>query len=149
MSTKVSTWAEVVGIVVLIISLIFVGIEIRQNTKVAAAQAVLDLNLGFNEQSLILAENAELNQLLLDGGADPSQLSTEQYGTYMAFITVTFNIQESAATFYRNGVVDEEEYASFLAATCRLVSSPGGAKFWESSKDFYNPYFRATIENQC
>ena len=150
MSAKVSTWAEVIGIAALVISLVFVGVEIRQNTEVAAAQAVLELNLGFNEQLLAVADNEELSQIIAKGNADTNELGSDEFNRYQAYTNALFNIQESALTFRRNGIVDEDEIASFVKTLCAMVSTPGGQKdFWEMARETYPAYFRATIEAEC
>ena len=52
---KLSTWAEVAGILALVVSLVFVGIEIRNNTAATSAQALLELNVAMNDVMLLQA----------------------------------------------------------------------------------------------
>ena len=46
---KLSTWAEVLGIIALVVSLVFVGVEVRHSTAATSAQALLNLNDAMNE----------------------------------------------------------------------------------------------------
>ena len=56
---KLSKIAEIVGLIAVVISLVFVGLEVRHNTATTAAQALLDLNSSVNEAMLLQSDKSE------------------------------------------------------------------------------------------
>ena len=55
---------ELVGIVSIVLSLLFVGIEIQQNTNVATNQAYNDFGSRYQELTLSIAHDEELSSLI-------------------------------------------------------------------------------------
>ncbi len=102
---KLSTWAEVAGIAALVVSLIFVGIEIRDNTAATSAQALLELNVAANEIMLLQADNAELADIVRIGDLDVDPLSETERYRYMRTIYSVLNNQENAFMFYRKSSI--------------------------------------------
>jgi hypothetical protein len=61
--------AEMVGIAAIVVSLILVAYELRQNTAVSTAQAVSDLNTAIDGAYRARAQNSELDELVGKGNA--------------------------------------------------------------------------------
>lgn len=66
--------AEIIGVVALIASLVFVGIQIRQNTDATKASNSQAAQNGWNSLSMTLATNKTLRKTMIEGTPDPLRL---------------------------------------------------------------------------
>ena len=51
---------EIGGFLAVVISLVFVGLELRQNTSALSAQALLELNLAINQEVQAVSGNESM-----------------------------------------------------------------------------------------
>lgn len=145
--TKIRFVAEMVGLVGLVASLGFVGMEIRQNTtavRSATIQAVSDQAM---ELTLSMATDAQLPRLVYDmtrGGITEADLGSEDYMRLRLAVVAGLRRQENlylqvqnevipnsaldnvSFGFYRNAFVRE------IWATDAELFDPGFAEYWEA-----------------
>ena len=87
---KLSEWANVAEIgtaFAVVVSIVYVGLEIRQNTAAVRAsthQAMIDYG---REQSEILVTDANMAALVEMGEADPSSLTPRDRSRFFEFTT--------------------------------------------------------------
>ena len=146
---KLSTWAEVAGILALVVSLVFVGIEIRNNTAATSAQALLELNVAMNDIMLLQADNAELADIVRMGDSDIDSLSPTERYRYMRTIYSVLNNHENAFMFHTKGVLDANTYAIYGKGTCGSLSQPGVQKLWKSGELFFQERFNEYLKKTC
>ena len=114
---KQSSWAEAVGIVSIVVSLLFVGYELRQNTKALSSQAILDVAAINSEQFNLVSENAELAALILKAEANQPLTEVERF-QYTYYLYNTWNTFEAAYIYYKNDLLDYSDFESWHAAMC-------------------------------
>lgn len=148
-SFKLSTWAEVVGIAAVVVSLVFVGIEIRHNTAATSAQALLELNNAFNEISLLQAEEAGLADIMLRGDSDLDSLGPIEHRRYVAFTGTLMNTFENAYMFHKSGILDSDTYRGYAEALCIEMALPGTRRLWMTGEFVLHKVFNDFIEKTC
>ena len=138
-------WAELVTTVGVLVSLVFVGLEIRQNTSVARGQARTDL--------------ATLNQDWLMGMAgDPALFRSfeahwleqpdialsplEEQQAFLAMVAVVRRL-ENAYLFYEEGLIPEEALGSYGMKAPWFELPPFRKEFWPGIRDTFDPNFVA------
>jgi hypothetical protein len=77
--------AELVGIFAIVVSLILLGYEVRQNTLAVRATAIQDATILGRQQILALAMDAELAWIDRIGDADPANLNPSEAYRYFWF----------------------------------------------------------------
>ena len=94
-----------------IISLLFVGYEIRQNTQVARATAVQEINNQIIEWATEAAHDPEWVRVItaLYGGKKFSELSPEDRTRYNWVVAQTVRLMESRYRLLQLGVIDEAD----------------------------------------
>jgi hypothetical protein len=146
---KLSTWAELVGLAAVVVSLVFVGFEIRHNTATTSSQALLDLNDAVNTAMLLQSEDAELAEIVLRGHEDPHSLTAVEMLRYERLIWSVLNSMEAAFNFYEADLLTPEQYEGWLAASCAELSIPGSAFVWRKNKAAFSPRFNELLEDSC
>lgn len=140
---------DLAGALAVLLGLVFVGLELRQNTAAISAQAVFDLNNVGNESHRLLAQDASLESLVHRGNEDPTALSEEELRRFSRWMRVRFNGIEAAWFYQSKGLLTEAESSGFRGSACDALASEGGSWFWNAEIGNYAEGFVADIEDWC
>ena len=108
-----------------VISLLFVGYEIRQNTTLARAQMRNELSMGIVNWLMVEAENPQLASVALRGRVG-GELTVEEARQYERQTRALFRCWENVHYQYRQGLYDEVEFSGHRDAMREEVTTwPG------------------------
>lgn len=108
---KLSTWvamAEIISAVAVVLSLIYVGLEIRRSTLESDADIQAELLSYTVQRRYLLVESSDLSSLLVKGYKDPSQLSPDEVLRFHSYIELFYVAWERAFNSKNEGVFSEE-----------------------------------------
>ena len=132
---------EVVGIVAVVFSLVFVAYEIRQSNKIATVSNVNEIYDRFTAINEALMSDPELARFLLkaNGAEKISDLTESERLRVSSWQHFLLNIWLSANIAYDNGQLAEITYSSlFDDARFELqVTGPAGRHIWKDNVDAY------------
>ena len=105
--------AEMISAVAIIISLLYVGYEIRQ-TQVLSQRSVDELLFARNQESnRVLIENPDFAEIFVRARRDPDSLSEAERVRYLAFEHNMIDNWEIAFYAHYDGVLSEEYWAEW------------------------------------
>ena len=136
--------AEIVGAVAVVVSIIYLGYQVGENTnavRVQTSHALLELQFQHAEWS----QNLEHVELVLRGTSEPSSLSPAEWKKYGADKTVTFNLWEQAHYGYRHSDLDEEQWASWDRSFASSLCTPGVLLFWQEGQHGWGKPFQSHV----
>lgn len=128
---QIANVAEVIGTIIVVITVIYLTIQIRQTNKALrsnTAQATHDsVSMGY----VTLATDGDLNRIFRKGCSDPSELTEDELGQFIAFWTFTMFATQN--WFYQRATqaLDEELTESWLRSIGAALQTPGFRFFWE------------------
>ena len=149
MNAKIEKYAqisEIVGAVAVVISLIYVGISIRQNTKavqVANHQALVSMDMEKNAW-FRLPGFAEIYEIAL---TNQDSLLPTQLIQLNTFIADMFNAWEFAFITYQNGAMEEKIWQGWNGYYQSQLDINPFYRFWESHKSGFSKEFAHYIES--
>ncbi len=127
--------SQIVGVVAIIASLIYVAIQIRQNTDIARATIVHETSVSFSRFHELLAADAELTDIYLRGvkGEDLTEIETRRFNS---LIEITMAYLEDVDHQYKSDLYFDEEddidLILYIAPTYReFLCSPLFRKWWK------------------
>ena len=151
---------ESIGIVGVIGSLIFVGLQVHQNTiatKAANNSAVAD---GFRELNLAIAASSALGDALVATEEDPEAATPQARMLALALWRAAFHNWSNAYRQHLNGTLDPELWASIVQEISAYSAIPptsehdtpvsrgrAGRWAWESERFLYSPDFRKFVDD--
>ena len=97
------------------ISLIYVGVEIRRTTLESDADIQAELLSYTVQRRYLLVESSDLSSLLVKGYADPSQLSPEEVLRFQSYIELFYVAWERAYMSNDAGVFSQELFDAWDA----------------------------------
>ena len=129
--------------------IIFLGLEIQQNTRIIQAAAIQDSTNVARQQILMFAADAETNRIAMIGSQDPAKLSPEEK---QRFFWINRSFWLGMQGLYRQwdmGVLPDEEWGVFNRVICNNHSSVGDRVFWPDNKKTLIPAFIDWVEQNC
>ena len=138
--------AEIFGTLGVIGSLIFVALEIRQNTNAVRSATIHAIAEMSYDTSMRMAENPEL--LAIQRAADNGEpLTIGQRDQLVSFYSGIMRIQQDRFQQYQLGILDEETVFQ-VGGRGRGYRSLFFAEFWEERKETYPVEFRQFMERE-
>ena len=129
---------ETLGIGAVLIGLIFVGIEIRQNTAAVQAATMQGLTDASQEFMLLLGSDAELAEIEQKGRYAPDQLNEIESLQYFFFMRARWMRYQNAFFQYQRGTIGDEDWAFYGSLICGSVHSNWQNHRVIMSKSFVN-----------
>jgi len=104
-------WIDLLGAVGIVASLIFVGLEVRQNTLISRSAAVQSITEQVNDWQIEMATNDDWIRIMvfLDDGGTYAGLSAEDRMRYRYVVTPTIRIMENRYRQVQFGIIDPSE----------------------------------------
>jgi putative salt-induced outer membrane protein YdiY len=136
--------AEVLGALAVFLTLVYLALQIRQNTKAVRSSAVdASINSVMSVRGM-MAQDSELADIFLRGNADPASLTANEYLRYRLLLQ---NVTWSAWNVYSQAsYADTGVWNSQKAVMQRIFLSPGGRQFFEEYAQELDSNFRLEIQ---
>ncbi len=140
--------AEIIGAVAVIISIIYLTYEVRQNTAATRSlthQELFDSTLDLNQS---IATNPALADLLTRSKNNFSGLSeSEQTQLFMMFVNY-FNMWDSAHSNHKKELLDPDAWQVWdIGMTWYMTEYESAREVWKGASQFYNSQFREHVAN--
>ena len=133
--------AEIIGIFVVAITVIFLAIQMRQNTKMLRSTATQGAHDQMTSIYRPLMTDPSLTDLFMRGLNEPDKLSAVETGQFFSFWLHAFFIYQNWYFQTREGFMEEELLNGFSRLMTDLHQTPGLRNFWEQRKYVYAPAF--------
>jgi len=142
----ISQISQSIGSAAVIASLIFVGVQIRQNTKATRAQSHHAVSEALNQVNLLWARNSEAARIWLLGMSDRRALTPEDRWRFDSMMRAYLHVCE---TMYTQAGLGAGHFGIVVAEEggIKTVFSSDGVREWWAENPFgFSPEFREYVE---
>jgi hypothetical protein len=122
---------EIIGALAVIVTLIYLSAQVRQNTKasrLAAIQAASENSSRFSE---MIAADPELSELVWRGMREPDSLDAAETRRFIAAWNVFMRREAVSFYLYKEGVMPEDLWAARVGGLAGTLNQPGLRLFLE------------------
>ena len=143
---KIKGLTELAAAAAVVVSLAFVGLEVRQNTvavKSAAAQAV---NENFAAWYTAVQGDRQLLDVSMAGMKDYAGLSGVDKAQFIALHMALLLDAQNAFYQWQEGWLSPELWAAWDFVFGIFFSTPGGRQFWDERGYMFGKNFQAHVE---
>ena len=122
---------EFVASIVVVLSLIYLAIQVRQNSRLLRASAIQSAasNTASGFVSTV-AQSLDTAAVVVKGLPDASSLSPEESAQFSALLFLIFNEVQGAYLLNREEVLPESLWKSRLSIASFYLRTPGGRDAW-------------------
>ena len=124
---------QVIGAIAVVVSLIYVALQIRQNTNAVRSATAQTVHEHYAKWYHLVAADDELAKIVANGLRDYESLSEHErvrfVATFMAFLSYTQN----AFLKWREGLLASPLWLGWELVIMNLVCAPGGKRFGKAA----------------
>jgi len=137
--------AEIIGGIAIVCSLIFVGLQIRQNSRISSVNAYQELISQISIMNTMRIQDPGFADLFwrFDHGAQPA--TGQEQARLEAFLYMVFRQGDLAYRQFSNGLIDRDSLVSVLAPTRTFLNTKLGTDTWASLSPALNPDYVAFV----
>ena len=146
---------EIIGVAAVVISLIFVGVELNQNTRASTSEARISLSNQALDWLELITTDELMHKLWTRGwqqGAPIEEFTEIERSKAGTLMRLNLRRLENVYLQYEQGVIDESAFDSygFPRSDVQTYTSDRFRDYWNNSKDGFNlnfvEFFEARLE---
>ena len=138
MKMKLSDWAdiaEIIGGVAIVASLIFVGVQIEENSRAVRSGTFQAITESDMTVIATLMNDPELSRLYATFTDSPGSLTEVEIFRVVFFYIMAFRQFENVYEQFISGVLPEARWLSTRGAVVAIIASPGGYCFFTATRN--------------
>ena len=123
---------ELVGAIGVVVSLVYLATQIRQNTKAVrsnTSQAITDSRVEFLSS---ISDNPEVARMFFSGLTDPDRLGPDELGRFNIMMARFIATMENYHYQHLHGAMDQEQWTRMIGILRFFMSTPGGQAWWSN-----------------
>jgi hypothetical protein len=138
---------QVIGAIAVVISLIYVALQIRQNTNAVRSATTQSVHEHFANWYHLIAADAELSRIAADGLRDYLSLPENERTRFIAAFMSFLSYSQNAFLKWRQGLLAPSLWLGWEQVMMNLFGAPGGKAFWKERGYMFGDEFRRYIED--
>jgi hypothetical protein len=128
-------FGDFIGGIAIIVTLIYLATQIRQNTTSVRAASRLEIASGWRAHNRLMLDPA-VNRAYEDGLRAYPDLPYDQRSIFGNLISDHAVFFQGAFALYEEGQLDRQTYEDYLTWFACQVATPGGNGFWKDMSPF-------------
>jgi hypothetical protein len=138
---------EALGAVGVVVSLIYLGTQIRQNTAAIRGGTAQQVTNRAGEIAQSIALNPSMTEIHYRGLRHPDSLSKEETLQFAGLMLAVFRAYENAAYQFRRGFLDPGEWSGLYNNLSSTVEQPGFIVWWtRAGRRGFSPEFQSLVD---
>ena len=149
MRLKLSEWAnvaEIVGAAAVIISLIYVGYQVNDNTSAIRSAAANDASVAMQSWYLEMGSNREASDLWFNAMTSSEPLPTHDEFQFMMMMHAVLLGMQNSYLLSQEGTIDAEFRDGITTAIVAVKDLPGMGRYWRQRRGFFHSGFAEYID---
>jgi len=141
--------AQLISTISVIVSLVYLAFQIRENTRAMRRSASRDILRGLDELGRMFIEVPDLSKLFLTALEQPQELTAAEHFRFVRLMTYMFSSFETAVNYHGEGLLDDEVIETYGQGVFQLFDSPTVMAWWEKEGQFtFNQRFRDMVSKR-
>ena len=143
----IASIAEVIGAFAIIISLIYVGVQVNDSTRAVRSATANETAAAISSWYAEVGVDQHASQVIVDGFANPETLSREETAQFIYLMHGLFLQYQAAYYLSQEGTLDEELRESVTNTILGVRDLPGMRLYWTQRGKLFKPSFREHVDN--
>lgn len=140
-------WSQILSAVLVVVSLVYVAIEVRQSVKLGSADVETEIYDRLYDMGRMIVESDGLAGIVLRAREDIGQLTPEERFRYAQYQLLFFDTWEFAAVQYDDGVLGAEDWVSWECWFIREARRRPPEAFEDNLRSYFDDFIKYVREN--
>ena len=145
--TVLSTGAEVIGSVAVVVSVVYLAVQIKLGTKTLRTTMRDNAFQSLQEWNYAVAGDPDLASIISRGSKDLDSLNPKERARFIHIMFSFFKVWERLYLHYIEGSVDETVWMRNKLFLASYLHQPGCRYYWDNRKAAYDPRFQEVADN--
>ena len=144
--SEIANIAEVVAAVAVVVSLIYVGIQVNDSTRAVRSAASNDANVAMQSWYLEIGGNRQMSDIFINAMRGSADLSIEDEFQYLMMTHAAFLAFQNSYLLTEEGALDPSIGEAITTAIVGVKDLPGFELYWRQRKDYLHAGFAQYVE---
>ncbi len=143
---KIENWTNLAASLGVILGILFLGLEIRQNTEMMRSQArdaITDKQMMFSEW---VATEPEMAAAIAEASNGLQNMKPDHRIMYLYFLAGVWREWENSFYQFQHGLFDREEFEPRMLRWRSQMETEAARVQWAATKAWFAPGFRAVVD---
>ena len=141
-----AAWGEFIGGIAVVVSLIYLAGQIRQNSKLLRASTASATSATTADFSSLIVQDSDVARIFREGMADRSSLSEDDMQRFDTLLSISFTGWNQECQFVADGVIGRSVWENRMRTMRRVLPLPGYRQWWTEWGDTYSDEFRRLVD---
>lgn len=150
MKMKLSEWAnlaEVIGAFAVVISLIYVGIQVNDSTAAVRAASANDANVALQAWYLEVGSDQQTSEVFYKALTSEVPLSNTEEFQFLMMLHGAFLAFQNSYLLAEEGTIDPELREAITAAIMGVKTTPGMHRYWRQRRSYLHSGFASYVDD--
>jgi hypothetical protein len=138
---------EVLGLLGVVVSMVFLVIGIRANTRALMRTEVRDMQANSTTAFYAVANDGELSEIVVRGLKSLDELNEVQYYRFTVAMLGYLTALEQAFVARQHNLYFDEDLIPLEANIYSLLGPAGAQQWWSTRRDHFTPNFQKIVDN--
>jgi hypothetical protein len=139
---------QVIGAVLVGITLIYFSLQLRQNTSAMKSSTFLAISTLMGSTMEVLATDSDLAPLLIKAQSGLDDLSATERARFGFLMMMAMRRVEAVVVQRHLGLIDPELTEGFERSALSAIGSKGPRQWWDGSKGAFSNLFAAWVDEK-
>jgi hypothetical protein len=144
--TTLAAWGEFLGGVAVVVSLIYLASQIRQNSKLLRASTASATAEGNRATPSLIAQDPEVARIFWAGLRDRASMSEVDRQRFDAMLAMNVNTWNQQYDFARDGLIGTSAWNNIERMGRWFLQQPGGRQWWAEWRFGYEAEFTDFVD---
>jgi len=138
--------AEIVGAFAVVISLVYVGVQVNDSTSAVRAASANDANVAVQNWYLQVGSNQQTSELFFEALKSDEALSDQREFQFLMMFHGVFLAFQNSYLLAEEGTIDLELREALTRAILGVKDTPGMRRYWRQRKSYLHTAFADYVD---
>jgi hypothetical protein len=138
--------AEIIGSFVVVISFLYLALQIRQSSKSARSASANQSRMAVTDVLSAISSDSETSKVYTTGMSTPDSLELHERVRFDLIIYQQIRVTETIFFEYQEGFVSEELWLGQWRGARSILSTRGGRESWNRQKEFISKSYMVWVD---
>ena len=143
----ISAVAEMLGLIAVVISLVYLAIQVRTQIREARLAAMHEISVGLRELNASFIADPEMAVIFDKGNNDFIGLENHEKIRLAVCLQGYFRLWEEAFMQYEAKRLDERIWDTIVRQFASFLAAPSVQQVWDQRKSYYDKKFKQFVES--
>jgi hypothetical protein len=144
--SELASIAEIIGAFAVVISLIYVGVQVNDSAGAVRAASANNANVAVQDWYLQIGSDQQTSELFYEALTSEQALSNQEEFQFLMMFHGIFLAFQNSYLLAEEGTIDSDLREALIGVVIGINDLPGFRRYWRQRKSYLHPGFADYVE---